>query len=98
MTNRHLIKGFSVVEIVIVVAVVAIVGALGVVGYNQWKTANTATDTSGVVENQDSLAEIAVPSVTNAEDLDTATKTLDDIDLAEDSSDLDQIDTETAGF
>ncbi|QQG51107.1 MAG: prepilin-type N-terminal cleavage/methylation domain-containing protein [Candidatus Saccharibacteria bacterium] len=98
MSKKYLKKGFSVVEIIIVVAVVAIVGALGVVGYNQWKSANTATDTSGVVESQDSLAEIAVPTVTSTEDLDTATKALDDINLAEDSSDLDEIDAEATGF
>jgi prepilin-type N-terminal cleavage/methylation domain-containing protein len=98
MTKRYLKNGFSVVEIVLVVAVVAIIGALGVVGYNQWKAANTTTDTSGVTESQDSAADIAVPAVTTSEDLDTATKTLDDIDLAEDSSDLDEIDADATGF
>lgn len=98
MTSRYSKKGFSVVEIIIVVAVVAIVGVLGVVGYNQWQAANKTTDTSGVVETQNAAADIAVPAVTTAEDLDTATKTLDDIDLAEDSSDLDEIDAEATGF
>ena len=86
--------GFTVVEIAIAAAAVIIIGVLGYVFYNNYQNSQTkANEASQTADTSEA------PAITNASDLDTAVKALDDSDLESNSSDdLSNIDKDLSAF
>lgn len=71
-------KGFSLVELLVIVGVLVLIGGLGFVG---WKSFNKSSGTGTPVSNSES-AEV----ITNEEDLDSAVKQLDELDIEDEDS------------
>jgi type II secretory pathway pseudopilin PulG len=94
MRTRSSQTGFSLVEITLAAAVVIIIGALGYVFYTNYQNSQTKAD-----EASQATDTSEAPAITNASDLDTATKALDDSDLESNSSDdLSNIDKDLSAF
>jgi len=87
-------QGFAIMELVIVILVVAIVVALGVIGYGRWKDANT-TQTANTSGQQATMTP-AAPQVQSTQDLDTASKALDQSTVS--SSSVDQLTSQSSSF
>lgn len=84
-------KGFSIIEIIIIIAVVGVIAALGYVYVN--RPAQVSSSTQEV-----STAAPEAPQITSTKDLDTATSTVEEINLDTTDSDLDSIDDELNQF
>ena len=67
-------KGFSIIEIIIVIAVIGVIAALGYVYVN--RSAQVSNSTQEV-----STAVPEAPQITSTKDLDTATSTVEEINL-----------------
>lgn len=92
MKNRHLRNGFSIVEAFIIIVVVAIIAALGYVGYNQLtkNSAQKATETSATIK--------APEKIESTGDLNDALKAVDDTSLDADTTELSELDAQTANY
>lgn len=93
MTTRTSHVGFSLIEVIVVVAIVALVAFLG---YSLYTHQQAATN------DKTSSAQVAVPAapeITSASDLDTASNTLDQIDVdGSNSTDSTRLDSELSAF
>lgn len=84
-------RGFSAVEVVIALVVVAAIGATGYLAYGRMKDASKTPTASEQVQKSSAPA---APAVSNANDLDKASKALDDTNVDASSADSAALDTE----
>lgn len=97
-------SGFTIIEVVIAIVVLAIGVAVGIFGMRMFneQTTKTSTPTNNTSIQTDSKVANDVPTapvINSVESLDTATKTLDGINLDSDTSgDTTKLDTQTADF
>lgn len=91
MRKNH---GFAIMELLIVVVVIAIIATLGVIGYNRWKDANN-TQTANTTQPQ-TTASNAAPQVKTTQDLDAASKALDQATVT--SNGADQLASQASAF
>lgn len=82
-TNKS--YGFHIVEIVLILAVVAV---LGFVGWRVWQAQTATTQTPQTAQN----SSLEAPEVKSTSDLDTASKTVDEVNL--DASDTEMTNLE----
>jgi hypothetical protein len=93
MSTRSSQAGFSVVEIAIVAAVIVVIGALGYVFYNNYQKSQSKAESSQTADASEA------PAITTANDLDTASKTIDNSDLESNSADdLSNMDKDLSAF
>ena len=89
MSNLRLRHGFSAVEVVIVVAIVGLIAGAGYLVYSR-QSDDKAADTNTSQSTEE------VPEIKSAEDLDTATQTVDETDVDTLDADLQELDSELA--
>lgn len=88
-------RGFSVVEVVIAVLVVAAIGATGYLAYNRMKDANKTPTASDQVKDGSAPS---APTIKDTNDLDSASKTLDNTNVDASASDTTELDSELNNF
>lgn len=101
MKNHKSQNGFSIIEIVVVIVALALGVTIGIVGMNAYnnsiKKTPAAEVTPKATDNTATDVPIA-PVIDTVQSLDTATQTLDSINLDSDSGDSTKLDTQTADF
>lgn len=89
-------SGFTIIEVLLVIVVVAVIGFLGYTFYSRMSNP-TAKQTSQSPAPVASDVQ-AAPEINQASDLNKAEDILNQTDPAASSSDLDQLDSASAGF
>ncbi|MEO5691253.1 MAG: hypothetical protein ABIQ64_03645 [Candidatus Saccharimonadales bacterium] len=89
---KRVSSGYSAVEGLIIVTFIVLVG---LVGYNLYSM--NQAHTNSAAEQQATANQVPpAPEISTESDLDTATETLDAVDVDQNQSDLEQLDRETA--
>ena len=83
-------RGFSVVEVVIIVVIVGVIGGAGYLVYSR-QSDDSAKDTTTSEQVADD-----VPAIQSAEDLDTASQTIDDTNIDSVDAEADELDSSLA--
>ena len=94
-------SGFSIVEIFVGFSVIAVGITIGIIGMNTYNTQNKTVPTAQVkpFTTQNIVTDVPIaPVINTVQSLDTASTTIDGINIDDDSGDNAKLESQTADF